>query len=79
MTPNRVIRLGLDPAMRRVTGWNPVARDTLRIPSVTHGVIVGDTLFSIANSGWNAFSDDGKLLPNVALSAPRLVAIPLRN
>jgi hypothetical protein len=46
---------------------------------VTHGVIVGDTLFSIANSGWDAFSDDGTLRPNAALSAPRLVAIPLRN
>lgn len=79
VTPNRVIRLGLDPAMTRVTGWSTVARDTLRIPSVTHGVIVGDTLFSIANSGWDAFNDDGTLRPNVALSAPRLVKIPLRN
>jgi sugar lactone lactonase YvrE len=79
VTPNRVIRLSLDPSMTRVTGWSIVARDTLRIPSVTHGVIVGDTLFSIANSGWDAFSDDGTLRPNAALSAPRLVAIPLRN
>jgi hypothetical protein len=78
-TPNRVIRLTLDPAMTRVTGWTIVARDTLRIPSVTHGVIVGDTLFSIANSGWDAFNDDGTLVPKVALHAPRLVAIPLRN
>ena len=78
VTPNRVIRLALDPAMSRVTGWSAVARDTLRIPSVTHGVIVGDTLFSIANSGWDAFNDDGTLRPNVALSPPRLVAIPLR-
>jgi hypothetical protein len=65
--------------MTRVTGWSIIARDTLRIPSVTHGVIVGDTLFSIANSGWDAFNDDGTLRPNAALSAPRLVAIPLRN
>ena len=79
VTPNRVIRLSLDPAMTRVTGWSTVARDTLRIPSVTHGVIVGDTLFSIANSGWDGFNDDGTLRPNVALSPPRLVAIPLRN
>ena len=79
VTPNRVIRLALDPAMTRVTGWRIVARDTLRIPSVTHGVIVGDTLFSIANSGWDAFNDDGSLRPNAALTAPRLVAIPLRD
>ncbi|HEY6825972.1 MAG TPA: hypothetical protein VI259_03880 [Gemmatimonadaceae bacterium] len=79
VTPNRIIRLTLDPAMTRVTGWRAVARDTLRIPSVTHGVIVGDTLFSIANSGWDSFKDDGTLLPNVPLRAPRLVAIPLRN
>ena len=79
VTPNRVIRLALDPAMTKVTGWTIVARDTLRIPSVTHGVIVGDTLFSIANSGWDAFNDDGTLRPNAALRAPRLVAIALRN
>ena len=78
VTPNRVIRLSLDPAMSRVTGWSAVARDTLRIPSVTHGVIVGDTLFSIANSGWDAFNDDGTMKPGAALSPPRLVAIPLR-
>jgi hypothetical protein len=79
VTPNRVIRLTLDPAMTRVTGWTIVARDTLRIPSVTHGVIVGDTLFSIANSGWDAFDEDGAVRPNFALSAPRLVAVPLRD
>jgi hypothetical protein len=79
VTPNRVIRLTLDAAMSRVTGWSVVARDTLRIPSVTHGVTVGDTLFSIANSGWDAFNDDGTFRPKVALSAPRLVKIPLRN
>jgi len=79
VTPNRVIRLTLDPAMSRVIGWSVVARDTLRIPSVTHGVIVGHTLFSIANSGWDAFNEDGTLRPNATLSAPRLVAIPLRN
>jgi len=79
VTPNRVIRLTLDEAMTRVTGWSAVARDTLRIPSVTHGVIFGDTLFSIANSGWDSFNDDGTVRPRSGLTAPRLVAIPLRD
>jgi sugar lactone lactonase YvrE len=54
-TPARVIRLSLDLRKQEVLEAN-----TAELGVPTHGTIVGDTFYFIANSGWDAYDDQGK-------------------
>jgi hypothetical protein len=60
-SPERVTRFVLDPDLRRVVDWSVVERATPDLGDPTHGVVVDDQFYFIANSGWDRFGDDGHI------------------
>ena len=59
--PERVTRFVLDPDLRHVVDWSVIERATPGLGDPTHGVVVGDQFFFLANSGWDRFGDDGHI------------------
>jgi sugar lactone lactonase YvrE len=57
-TPARIIRLSLDLRKQEVLEAN-----TPELGEPTHGTLVGDSFYFIANSGWNEYDDQGKQKP----------------
>jgi sugar lactone lactonase YvrE len=54
-TPPRIVRFSLDLRKQAVLEAN-----TPELGEPTHGTIVGDTFYFIANSGWDNYDDQGK-------------------
>ena len=77
VTPNRIIRVNLDAAQRRVTAVTVIAQDTSLFDEPTHGVLVDGVLYVIANSGAGRFGPDGLPIKGARIVAPRIVRIPL--
>jgi hypothetical protein len=75
--PERVTRFVLDSTLRRVVDWSVVERGTPGLGDPTHGVVVGDDFYFIANSGWDRFAEDGHLTKPTGTPA-RLVKVSLR-
>ncbi|HJU65422.1 MAG TPA: hypothetical protein VJ596_07080 [Gemmatimonadaceae bacterium] len=53
--PTRVIRLDLDPAWRRVMSWSVLAANDSSMGEPTHGVLVGEDFYFIADSQADRF------------------------
>jgi len=66
--PNRVIRLYLDPSLTRALRWEPVDSNSPGLGAPTHGVVVDQDFFYLANSGWDQLADDGSVKPGGALT-----------
>lgn len=64
--PNRVVRLRLDPAGSRIEGWSLIETGAPALNEPTHGVLLGDVFYYIANSGWDRLNDEGAILPGAA-------------
>jgi len=64
VSPQRVLRLDLDPGGTRITGWRVLAANHPILQEPTTGVIVGDDLVLIARSQWTDFRADGTLSRN---------------
>jgi len=78
-TPNRVLRVLLDTAMTRVLDAEVLERAKPAVSDPTHGVLVGDTFYFIAQSGWHRVQNDGTFTPAGAHDAPvvrRLTLLP---
>lgn len=73
--PNRVIRIALDNAGTTVTKVESIAQNEEWIKEPTHGVFVGRDYYFIANGGYGAFGDDGKLRPGEVAIAPVIARI----
>jgi hypothetical protein len=71
-SPERVVRMKLDGALTKVASEEIIERATATLGDPTHGVIVGDWFYYIANSGWNALDERGDLKAGEKLS-PGLV------
>lgn len=73
--PPRVVRLALSP-----DGGSVVAATVLaaapELGEPTHGAIVEDQLWFLANSGWSRFSDDGALINDPPEDAPSIWRVP---
>jgi hypothetical protein len=76
-TPERVVRFTLDSRYSSVTGWTVIERASPGLGDPTHGVIVGDAFYFLANSGWDRFGDDGTIKPGAA-SPPAILRAPLQ-
>lgn len=72
-SPERVVRMQLDPKMTRVVSEQMIERATPTLGDPTHGVIVGDSFYYIANSGWNQLDDHGALLSGASLTPARIM------
>ena len=71
ISPQRVMRLELDPAGLNVANVRPleVAHPSFDAPN--YGTIVGDDLYYFANSQWHKIGQDGKLIDKRPVSVLR--------
>jgi hypothetical protein len=58
-SPERVIRFELDPSLKRIESESIIERATPTLGDPTHGVIVDDRFYYIANSGWETLDEHG--------------------
>jgi hypothetical protein len=75
--PARVVIFSLDAARIRITAEDVIERATPTLGDPTHGVIIGDDFYYIANSGWNMLDESGKLQSGKAFSDPLVMKVSL--
>ena len=61
--PERLIRMRLDASLARVSEWETIEANWTGLGDPTHGVVVGQQFYFIANSGWDHMAEDGSLKP----------------
>jgi hypothetical protein len=61
-SPERVVRFALTATMTGVLSESIIERATATLGDPTHGVMVGDYFYYIANSGWDVLDEHGNLL-----------------
>lgn len=66
--PERVIWVGLDASVTRVVSSETVERATPTLGDPTHGVVIGDSFYYIANSGWSELDEHGEVKPGSKLT-----------
>ncbi|HEY1579807.1 MAG TPA: hypothetical protein VGF82_22300 [Terracidiphilus sp.] len=76
-SPERVIQIKLDPSLTQMTSSSIIERATATLGDPTHGVVVGNSFFYIANSGWSELDDHGDLKPGSRLTSPQIMQFKL--
>jgi hypothetical protein len=72
-SPERVVTFDLDPSLTRITSETIIERCTDTLGDPTHGVIIDDDFYYIANSGWDVIDDHGNMRPGAKASEPRVM------
>lgn len=74
-TPARIVRFSLDLERQQILEANYP-----ELGEPTHGTLVGDAFYFLANTGWNQFGQDGKRKPGSApvVSSIRKIVLPHR-
>jgi hypothetical protein len=75
-SPERVVAFAMNSSWSQILAETIVERATPTLDP-THGVIVGNAFFYIANSGWDALDEKGDPKPNVKPTAPRIMRVGL--
>jgi hypothetical protein len=75
-SPERVVRFSLDSRFAGITGWTVIERGSPGLGDPTHGVLLADGFYFLANSGWDRFGDDGAIKAGSA-SPPTILRAPL--
>jgi sugar lactone lactonase YvrE len=76
-SPERVVAFTLDASLTRIESETIIERSTGTLGDPTHGVVVGNDFYYIANSGWDAVDDHGNMKAGAKPSAPRIMRAPL--
>jgi hypothetical protein len=66
-SPERVVRFVLTEPKTRVLSESIIERATPTLGDPTHGVVVGEYFYYIANAGWNVLDEHGNLLEGKSL------------
>ncbi len=77
-SPQRVILLQLDPSLTRITATKVIEQASPDFGDPTHGVIVGDDFYYIANSGWAQLDDHGDVKSGSKLTSAHIMRYSLR-
>ncbi len=77
-SPERVVRMKLDRSRESVVSEEIIERATATLGDPTHGVVVGDWFYYIANSGWDVLDEHGDLKPGEKLSSGLVMRFRLR-
>jgi tetratricopeptide (TPR) repeat protein len=77
-SPERVIRFRLNSGLGEIESEQIIERRTAALGDPTHGVVVGDLFYYIANSGWSGLDDHGDLKPGSKLTPARVMRFHLR-
>jgi hypothetical protein len=78
-SPERVVAFTLDPSFTRIESETIIERSTDTLGDPTHGVVVDNDFYYIANSGWDVVDDQGNLKPGARRSAPRMMRAQLTS
>jgi hypothetical protein len=78
-SPERVIEFPLDPSLTSIQAEVIIERSTPTLGDPTHGVIIGDYFYYIANSGWDTLDDHGHRKPDAHPSAPLIMKARLHD
>lgn len=78
-SPERVVAFTLDPSFTRIESETIMERSTGTLGDPTHGVVIGNDFYYIANSGWDTIDDHGNMKPGAKPSVPRLMRAHLTN
>jgi hypothetical protein len=76
-SPERVIAFRLDESLSRIVSQEVIERATRTLGEPTHGVVIGEEFFYIANSGWDTVDDNGNLKPGASRSPAHLMRMNL--
>lgn len=77
-SPERVVRMKLDQSQTKVVSEDVIERSTATLGDPTHGVVVGDWFYYIANSGWDVLDEHGDVKPGEKLSPGRVMRFKVR-
>jgi hypothetical protein len=77
--PERVVRIQLSPSLDSVTSLEVIESNTPTLGDPTHGVIVDNDFYFIANSGWSELDDNGHLKPGKKLTNALVMRFALKK
>ncbi len=78
-SPERVVRFSLNAPKTRVLSESIIERATASLGDPTHGVVVGDYFYYIANSGWDSLDEHGVVTQGKTLSASSIMRARLNR
>jgi sugar lactone lactonase YvrE len=76
-SPERVVAFTLDASLTRIESETIIERSTETLGDPTHGVVIDNDFYYIANSGWDVVDDSGNLKAGAKASVPRIMRAPL--
>jgi hypothetical protein len=76
-SPERVVRMKLDKSQVKVVAEDVIERSTATLGDPTHGVVVGDLFYYIANAGWDVLDEHGDVKAGEKLSSGRVMRFRL--
>lgn len=76
--PESVIRVRLDTTATRVLSSEPVERATPTLGDPTHGVVIGQSFYYIANSGWSELDEHGEVKPGSKITAAHVMRFKIK-
>ena len=72
-SPERVVRFTLNESKTHIVSEDILERATPTLGDPTHGVVVGNDFYYIANSGWDVLDEHGNLLKGKELPTAHLM------
>jgi sugar lactone lactonase YvrE len=76
-SPERVVAFTLDATLTTIESETIIERATNTLGDPTHGVVIGNDFYYIANSGWDAVDDHGNMKPGAKPSVSRMMRAKL--
>lgn len=77
VAPAQIVRFDLDPARRSILRATVIDRNIPLADEPTIGTMAGRYFVYVANSQWEKYDPSGKQAPNVVLTPPLLLALPI--
>jgi sugar lactone lactonase YvrE len=74
-SPERVVVFTLDATFTKIVSERVIERSTPTLGDPTHGVIVDNDFYYIANSGWNVVDEHGNVKRGTAGSVPKVMRV----
>jgi hypothetical protein len=74
-SPERVVAFTLDPSFTKIVSETIIERSTGTLGDPTHGVVIDQDFYYIANSGWDITDAHGDLKPGAKPSVPRIMRV----
>ena len=76
-SPERVAQFTLNEAASAITAENIIERATPTLGDPTHGVVVGEYFYYLANSGWDALDEGAHRKPDQTITPALLMRVKL--